>query len=71
MIPAVVVVVDEVGNCPLKLARESMHRIMSSLSEEDRRQLWSYLVTLQTKAREEIGMEPLTVAAEEPTSTVI
>jgi len=36
--------------------RESIHRIMSSLSEEDRQQLRSYLEVLQNKALEELGV---------------
>lgn len=36
------------------IKRESIHRIMSSLPEKDRQQLWSYLVILQDKAWEGI-----------------
>ena len=37
--------------------RATIHRIMSSLSEEDKQQLSSYLETLRSKALEELGSE--------------
>ena len=36
--------------------RESIHKIMSSLSEEDHQQLRSYLEVLQNKALQELGV---------------
>jgi DNA-binding MarR family transcriptional regulator len=36
--------------------RESIHKIMSSLSEEERQQLWALLEKLYYKALEELGM---------------
>jgi len=37
------------------LGRNSMHKIMSCLSEEEQRQLWSYLERLRARALKNIG----------------
>ena len=40
------------------LERKSIQRIMTSLSEEERQQLWSCLKTLRDKGLKEIGKDP-------------